>query len=80
MHIRKYDFDYSRRFFMEKVARGIGGAGVLTSLWPLISNGEDISKAYPDELLDISLFTKGKIKVGDETYLLMRESDILATF
>jgi len=37
MHIRKYDFDYSRRFFMDKVARGIGGAGVLTSLWPLLS-------------------------------------------
>jgi hypothetical protein len=66
MHIRKYDFDYSRRFFMDKVARGIGGAGVLTSLWPLLSESGDISKAYPDELLDISLYTKGKIKVGDE--------------
>ena len=33
MHIRKYDFDYSRRFFMEKTAMGLGGAGVLTSLW-----------------------------------------------
>ncbi len=32
MHIRKYDANYSRRFFMDKVARGIGGAGVLTSL------------------------------------------------
>ena len=66
MHIRKYDFDYSRRFFMEKVARGIGGAGVLTSLWPLMSESGDMAKAYPDELLDISLYTKGKIKVGDE--------------
>ncbi|MSQ68072.1 MAG: DUF1329 domain-containing protein [Gammaproteobacteria bacterium] len=65
MHIRKYDADYSRRFFMDKVARGIGGAGVLTSLWPLLSETGDIAKAYPDELLDISLYTKGKVKVGD---------------
>ena len=65
MHIRKYDVDYSRRFFMEKVARGVGGAGVLTSLWPLMCESGDISKAYPDELLDIEVFTKGKVKVGD---------------
>ena len=36
MHIRKYDFDYSRRFFMEKTALRLGGAGVLGSLWPEI--------------------------------------------
>ena len=65
MHIRKYDFDYSRRVFMEKTALGIGGAGVLTSLWPEICSSGDVSKAYPDELLDIELYTKGKVKVGD---------------
>jgi Protein of unknown function (DUF1329) len=65
MHIKKYDFDYSRRHFMEKTALGLGGAGVLTSLWPEICRSGDISKAYPEELLNIELFTKGKIKVGD---------------
>jgi hypothetical protein len=65
MHIKKYDFDYSRRFFMEKTAKGIGGAGVLTSLWPLICESAEIFKAYPEELMDIELYTKGKIKVGD---------------
>ena len=29
MHIKKYDFDYSRRYFLDKTAKGIGGAGVL---------------------------------------------------
>ena len=66
MHIRKYDFDYSRRFFMEKTALGLGGAGVLTSLWPEVCKGDgDITKVYPEELWNIEAYTKGKIKVGD---------------
>lgn len=65
MHIKKYDFDYSRRFFMDKMAKGTMGAGVLTSLMPLIGNTGDIGKAYPEELTDIEAFTKGKIKTGD---------------
>ena len=65
MRIRKYDFDYSRRCFMEKVATG-AGAGVLAPLWSTIANSADnISKAYPDELLSIEMYTKGKIKPGD---------------
>ncbi|OUS10048.1 hypothetical protein A9Q89_11940 [Gammaproteobacteria bacterium 53_120_T64] len=65
MHIKKYDFDYSRRFFMDKMAKGTMGAGVLTSLMPLIGNTGDISKAYPEELTNIEAFTKGKVKTGD---------------
>ena len=65
MHIKKYDFDYSRRFFMDKMAKGTMGAGVLTSLMPLIGNTGDISKAYPEELTNIESLTKGKIKTGD---------------
>lgn len=65
MHIRKYDFDYSRRFFMEKTAMGVGGAGVLGSLWSEICNSGDVSKVYPEELLSIEAYTKGKIKDGD---------------
>ncbi|MGQ0623010.1 MAG: DUF1329 domain-containing protein [Panacagrimonas sp.] len=65
MRIRKYDFNYSRRAFMEKVATG-AGAGVLAPLWPTIAHSaDDISKAYPDELLSIEMYTKGKIKPGD---------------
>ena len=65
MHIKKYDFDYSRRFFMDKMAKGAMGAGVLGSLMPMIGNTGDISKAYPEELTNIEAYTKGKIKTGD---------------
>lgn len=65
MHIRKYDHDYSRRFFMEQTARGVASAGVLGALWPLVAKGADIGKAYPDELMSIEAYTKGKIKTGD---------------
>lgn len=65
MRIKKYDYDYSRRVFLDKVAKG-AGAGVLAPLWPMIGNTADISKAYPDELLHIEAYTKGKIKPGDQ--------------
>jgi hypothetical protein len=65
MHIRKYDLNYSRRHFLESVSKGALAAGVLTPLWPLIGNTAEIDKAYPDELLSIELYTKGKVKVGD---------------
>ena len=47
MHIKKYDTDFSRRSFLEKTVKGIGAAGVIAPLWPLIANGADMSKAYP---------------------------------
>ena len=65
MRIRKYDHGFSRRAFMEKTAKGAIGAGVLTSLWPEIGRTANIGKVYPDELLSIELYTKGKIKPGD---------------
>lgn len=65
MRIRKYDFDFGRRALLEKTIKGVGTGGVLSGLWPLIGNGADITKAYPDELISISSYTKGKIKVGD---------------
>jgi len=65
MRVRKYDFDYGRRTLMEKAVKGVSTAGVLSPLWPLIGNSADITKAYPEELLHIEAYTKGKIKVGD---------------
>jgi hypothetical protein len=62
--IQKYDFDYSKRVFMDKVAKGAAG-GVLAPLWPTIAHTGQVAKAYPDELISIELQTKGKIKVGD---------------
>jgi len=64
MHIRKFDHDYSRRAFLAK-AGTMAGAGILAPLWPTIAHSADISKAYPDELLSIDAYTKGKVKTGD---------------
>lgn len=64
MHIRKFDHDYSRRAFLAK-AGTMAGAGVLAPLWPLIAKSADITKAYPEELLSIDAYTKGKVKTGD---------------
>ncbi len=64
MHIRKYDFDYGRRMLLQKGAVG-AAAGVLAPLWPMIGNTADSTKAYPDELLSIEMYTKGKVKPGD---------------
>jgi hypothetical protein len=65
MWIKKYDFDYGRRMLLEKTAKGITAAGVLAPLWPLIGEAADTTKAYPDELLSIEAYTKGKVKPGD---------------
>ena len=65
MRIKKYDFDYSRRAFLEKTSSGGVSGGLLASLWPSISESADTKQAYPDELLDIETFTRGQVKVGD---------------
>lgn len=65
MHIRKFDFNYSRRMFLEKTMMGAATAGVLAPMWPELAHSADVSKAYPDELLSIEMYTKGKIKPGD---------------
>ncbi|MFZ5609626.1 MAG: DUF1329 domain-containing protein [Pseudomonadota bacterium] len=65
MHIRKFDRNFSRRIFLETVTKGVVGAGILTPLWPLIGRAAEIDKAYPEELLSIDSYTKGKIKPGD---------------
>lgn len=67
MHIKKYDVDYWRRKFMADSFKGAASAGVLTGLWPLLSQSTtlDATKAYPDELLSIEVHTKGKVKPGD---------------
>ncbi len=64
MHLLKFDHDYSRRAFLAKTGV-LASAGVLAPLWPLIAKGADIGKAYPEELLSIEGYTKGKIKTGD---------------
>ena len=66
MHIVRYDRGYSRRHFLGCLARGVAAAGVLAPLWDVIADTGDIAKAYPEELLSIENYTRGKIKNGDE--------------
>ncbi len=66
LRIQKYDYEYSRRHFLSKVVQGVGVAGVLMPSWKAIAGTGEVSKAYPDELLSIEGFTKGRIKTGDE--------------
>lgn len=66
MKIIKYDRGYTRRHFLDQAARGVFAAGVLMPAWQAIANNGDVSKAYPDELLSIEGYTKGRIKTGDE--------------
>lgn len=74
MHIRKFDENFSRRAFLAKTGT-LAGAGVLAPLWPMIAHSADITKAYPEELLSIEGYTKGKIKTGD--YITAANVDIV---
>ena len=65
MRVLRYDRGFSRRKFMADAAKGILGTGVLMPLWDSIAATGDTSKAYPDELLSIEGYSKGRIKTGD---------------
>ena len=66
MRLLRFDHDFSRRRFLEKAAKGIVSAGVLMPLWDALAQTGEVTKAYPEELLSIEAYTKGKIKTGDE--------------
>jgi Protein of unknown function (DUF1329) len=51
---------------MRSACTGALAAGVLMPLWDAVAASGDISRAYPDELLSIEAYTKGKIRTGDE--------------
>lgn len=66
MRVIKFDRGYSRRHFLKQAAQGTFTAGVLMPTWEAIAESGEINKAYPDEMLSIEGYTKGKIKTGDE--------------
>ena len=65
MHIKRYDRGYSRRKFLTDAALGTLSTGVLMPLSKAIAATGDVVKAYPEELLSIEAYTKGKLKSGD---------------
>ncbi|GMU47033.1 MAG: hypothetical protein AMXMBFR26_18150 [Porticoccaceae bacterium] len=64
MRIRKYDVDYSRRHFLDQLRRGVLATGVLAPLWPTLSRSGEVAGVYPEELLSIDAYTKGRIGTG----------------
>ena len=65
MIIKRFGRDYTRRKFLADAGRGVLATGVLAPLAKTIAATGEVSKAYPDELLSIEGYTKGKIKTGD---------------
>lgn len=64
MYLQQWSSRMKRRDFLRYGGR-FSGAGVLASLWPTIASTGEVTKAYPDELLSIEAYTRGKIKEGD---------------
>src|SRR5882762_2554338 len=65
MRLLRYDRGYSRRVFIGKLAQGIVAAGVLMPLAKAMAAG-DSARAYPEELLSIDNYTRGRIASGGE--------------
>lgn len=64
-HLRRFDRDFSRRAFIEATGRGLLRAGVFGSAWAAFLRTGSVAAAYPDELLSIEAYTRGKLKAGD---------------
>lgn len=62
--IPRYGRQFARREFL-KLGAGFAGAGVLSPLWAAMEEHGEFNKAYPEELLSIEAYTKGKLKAGD---------------
>jgi hypothetical protein len=62
--IRRYDAGFGRRTFTARLARGLLASGVLMPLWKAIAADGDVAKAYPEELLSLDAWTRGRIAAG----------------
>src|SRR3990172_9605984 len=58
-----YFAHWTRRGFLKQTGLW-GGAGLLQSVLSLIGEGKSIAAAYPDEVLSIEKYTKGRVKPG----------------
>lgn len=55
--------EWTRRRLL-KTAATFAGAGILQPVLPLVGAGKTAEAAYPEEVLDIDQYTKGRVKVG----------------
>lgn len=65
MRVVRYHRDFSRRKFLADAATGCLGLGVLAPLSKVIAATGDVGRAYPEELLSVENYTRGRIKTGD---------------
>lgn len=61
----RYGTQVTRRQFTRMLGAGTA-AGVLMPVWKAIARDGDSARAYPDELLSIEAYTRGKLNAGDE--------------
>lgn len=66
MRCNRGELGGERRRFLDATLRCAVGAGLLMPLWDAIAATGDVGGAYPDELLSIEGYTKGRIRTGDE--------------
>lgn len=64
-HLLRFDADFSRRVFLESTGKGLLRAGVFGSAWAAFLRSGSVAAAYPDELLSIEVYSKGRLKPGD---------------
>ncbi len=57
MHLTKYGKRWTRRHFLEQVAKGVSSAGILSPLMDMIGRDGNYEPAYPHELLSIGAHT-----------------------
>ena len=55
-----------RRRFLRQAGQCALAAGVLAPLWNAVAENGDIARAYPEELLSIEAYTRGRIRSGEE--------------
>ena len=58
-----WKLEWTRRDFL-KATGTWAGAGLLQPVLPLIGAGKSIAAAYPEEVLSIEIYTKGRVKPG----------------
>jgi hypothetical protein len=64
LHIKRFDRQYSRRYFLAQASKGVLATGVLAPLWKTLADTGEHTAAYPDELLSLDAYTQGAVSEG----------------
>lgn len=62
----KYPAAPKRRKILRAIVGGTLASSCIAPLWKVIADEADVSRAFPDELLSIEVYTRGRIRAGDE--------------